>query len=208
MDEENLRRWRGWWKVANMEQGILFYGIGLLSLIALSVLANSTIGVQPGLPSDLEFIRQEAVVLGNTIAPWFAIFFLAAAAIKLFSTNLGILDWVSRLTADSLKVSWLARSQFWSESKIYLTVVWSMIIIGSIIILSGIEPLILLIIAASGGGVVMAFYSTLLLVLNRRALPDPIKLKSYRLVIIAFSSVLFIGLSIYLLYAVATGQIP
>ena len=36
MDEENLRRWRGWWKVANMEQGILFYDIGLLSLIALS----------------------------------------------------------------------------------------------------------------------------------------------------------------------------
>jgi hypothetical protein len=68
--------------------------------------------------------------------------------------------------------------------------------------------LILLIIAASGGGVVMAFYSTMLLVLNRRALPDPIKLKSYRLVIIAFSSVVFIGLSIYLLYAVATGQIP
>jgi hypothetical protein len=208
MDEENLRRWRGWWKVANLEQGILFYGIGLLSLIALAVLANSTLGVRPGLPSDLEFIRQEAVVLGNTVAPWFATFFLGATAIKLFSTNIGILDWVSRLTADSLKVSWLARSQFWSESKIYLTVVWSMIIIGSVIILSGIEPLILLIIAASGGGVVMAFYSTLLLVLNRRALPDPIKLKSYRLVVIAISSVMFIGLSIYLLYAVATGQIP
>jgi hypothetical protein len=54
----------------------------------------------------------------------------------------------------------------------------------------------------------MAFYSTLLLVLNRRALPDPIKLKSHRLVVIAFSSVMFIGLSIYLLYAVATGQMP
>ena len=81
-----------------------------------------------------------------------------------------------------------------------------MITIGTIIILSGIEPLILLIIAASGGGVVMAFYSTMLLVLNRRALPDPIKLKSYRLVIIAFSSVMFIGLSIYLLYAVAMGR--
>jgi hypothetical protein len=208
INEENMRRWRGWWKGANVEQGILFYGIGLLSLIALSVLANSTIGVQPGLPSDLEFIRQEAEVLGNTIAPWFATFFLAAAAIELFSTNIGILDWVSRLTADSLKVSWLARSEFWSESKIYLTVVWTMITVGTIIILTGIESLILLIIAASGGGVVMAFYSTLLLMLNRRALPDPIKIKGYRLVVIAFSSVMFIGLSLYLLYAVATGQIP
>lgn len=101
-----------------------------------------------------------------------------------------------------------ARSEFWSESKIYLTVVWTMIVVGTAIILTGIEPLILLIIAASGGGVVMAFYSTLLLVLNRQVLPDPIKLKGYRLVIIAISSVMFICLSIYLLYAVATGQIP
>jgi hypothetical protein len=54
----------------------------------------------------------------------------------------------------------------------------------------------------------MAFYSTLLLVLNRRVLPEPIKLKSYRLAVIAFSSVGFIALSIFLLYQVATGQIP
>jgi hypothetical protein len=202
-----MRRWRGWWKVANMEQGILFYGIGLLSLIALSVLANSTIGVRPGLTGDLTFIRDEAGVLANVIAPWFSTFFLAAASIKLFSTNIGILDWVSRLTADSLKVSFLARSEFWSESKIYLTVVWTMIIVGSTIILTGIQPVILLIIASSGGGVVMAFYSTLLILLNRRALPEPIKLKGYRLAVIAFSSVFFISLSLFLLYQVATGQI-
>ena len=57
LNEENLRRWRGWWKVANMEQTILFWGLGLSGLIALSVLANSTIGVQPGLPADLGFIK-------------------------------------------------------------------------------------------------------------------------------------------------------
>jgi hypothetical protein len=34
INEENMRRWRGWWKVANLEQGILFYAIGLISLIA------------------------------------------------------------------------------------------------------------------------------------------------------------------------------
>jgi hypothetical protein len=54
--------------------------------------------------------------------------------------------------ADSLKVSFLGESQFWSESKIYLTVVWTMIAFGSVIILTGIEPVVLLIIASSGGG--------------------------------------------------------
>jgi hypothetical protein len=84
---------------------------------------------------------------------------------------------VSRLTADSLKVSFLGELQFWSESKIYLTVVWTMITIGSVIILTSIEPVVLLIIASSGGGFVMSLYSTMLIVLNRRALPNDIKLK-------------------------------
>ncbi|HSK83467.1 MAG TPA: Nramp family divalent metal transporter, partial [Rubrobacter sp.] len=139
-NEENMRRWKRWWQICNQEQFFLFYVIGLLSLIALSVLAYSTLGIQKDVTGDLTFIKDEGNVLGEVIAPWFATFFFAAASIKLFSTNLGILDWVSRLTADSLKVSFLGESRFWSESKIYLTVVWTMITIGSVIILTGIEP--------------------------------------------------------------------
>ena len=92
INEENMRRWRGWWKVANMEQLITFYAIGLLALISLSVLANSTLGMRPGAPTDLEFLQTEGKMLGNVIAPWFMTCFFAAASIKLFSTNLGILD--------------------------------------------------------------------------------------------------------------------
>jgi hypothetical protein len=175
-----------------------------LSLIALSVLAYSTLGIQKNVTGDLTFIKDEGNILGNVIAPWFATFFFAAASIKLFSTNLGILDWVSRLTADSLKMSFLGESRFWSESKIYLTVVWSMITIGSVIILTGIEPVILLIIASSGGGFVMALYSTMLIVLNRRALPEEIRLKGWRLPIIAITALLFISLSLFLLYQIIT----
>ena len=37
-NEENMRRWRSWWRVANQEHFITFFVLGLLSLIALSVL--------------------------------------------------------------------------------------------------------------------------------------------------------------------------
>jgi hypothetical protein len=50
----------------------------------------------------------------------------------------------------------------------------------------------------------MAFYSTLLIVLNCRALPEEIKLRSYRLVAIAITAVFFIGLSLFLLYQIIT----
>ena len=55
-------------------------------------------------------------MLAEATAPWFATSFFAAATTYLLSTNLRILDWVSRLTADSLKVSFLGESQFCFES--------------------------------------------------------------------------------------------
>jgi hypothetical protein len=80
-----------------MEQGILFYGIGLISLIALSVLANSTIGVQPGLPADLEFIREEAVVLGTIFGLILAIFGTFALGAYLTTSRAGRLGLVAMI---------------------------------------------------------------------------------------------------------------
>jgi hypothetical protein len=95
---------------------------------------------------------------------------------------------VSRLTADYLKVSFLGESQFWSKSKIYPTVVWIMIAVGSFIILTGIESVVLLIIVSSDGGFVMALYSTMLIVLNRRTLPDQAQGKGLLITIITACS--------------------
>jgi hypothetical protein len=130
-------------------------------------------------------------------------FYLAGFAV-LFSTNIGVVDWVSRLTADSLKVTFLKESAFWSESKIYVTVVWIMCIGGSLIILTGIEPLILLILASTGGGFMMFFYSGLLIRLNRRFLPEPIKLRSWRLAGMVVAFLMYAAFVVYLIYQMVT----
>jgi membrane protein implicated in regulation of membrane protease activity len=82
---------------------------------------------------------------------------------------------------------------------------------GSIIIWSGIEPLWLLVIASSGGGVVMFLYSGMLIWLNRRILPEPIKIKGARLIVVAITFAVFAVLSTYLVYyyvnAALTGQL-
>jgi hypothetical protein len=199
-DEENMRRWSGWWKVANQEQLIVFYAIGLAVLIGMSVLVNSTVGIMEGAPEgELAFINEEGEALKNIVAPWFGTFFYVAGFIILFSTNLGVMDWVSRLSADSLKVTFLRDSEFWSESKIYAAIVWLIAIVGSVILLSGVDqPIVLLVISAAGGGVIMAFYSVLLIVLNRRVLPEPIRLRGWRLPIMYIIAIFFIAFSVYL----------
>jgi Mn2+/Fe2+ NRAMP family transporter len=155
---------------------------------------------------DLDFIRAEGEILKEVIAPWFGTFFYIAGFVVLFSTNIGVIDYVSRLTADSLKVTFLRESTFWSESKIYVTVAWFIIVAGSIIMLTvSSQPLVLLIIASAGGGVVMFFYSGMLILLNRRALPEPIKLKGWRLPVMWLIFIFFGALSGFMLYSFLAG---
>jgi hypothetical protein len=204
VNEENMRRWRNWWKVANQEQLITFYILGLGILIALSVLLNSTLGIEPDAEADVTFLREEAQALANQLGTWFEYFFYFAGFAILFSTNVGVIDWVSRLTADSLKVNFLAGSEFWSESKLYITVVWIMAIGGSLIIWTGIEPLILLLLSATGGGFMMFIYSGLLILLNRRSLPEPIKLKSWRLVGLSVAFLIYAAFVVFIIYQMVT----
>jgi hypothetical protein len=132
--------------------------------------------------------------------------------VVLFSTSIGIMDYVSRLSASELKVSFFRDSDTITESRIYFVFAWIIAIGGSLILLAGLEqPLILLIIASSGGGVVMFLYSGMLLWMNTRVLPDAIKLKGWRMVAMFIIFAVFAVLSLYLVYwyvnAALTGQL-
>ncbi len=202
VNEENMRRWRGWWSVANREHFVTFFCLGLFTLIMLSVLVWSTVGGGVGgVEADLTFIEREAGVLGNEIGNWFRLFFLFAGMVVLFSTSIGIMDYVSRLSASELKVSFFGNSDTITESRIYFALAWIIAIGGSLILLAGLDaPLVLLIISASGGGVVMFFYTGMLIWMNTRVLPDAIKLKGWRLYFMWLTFLIFAGLSVYLVY--------
>jgi hypothetical protein len=198
-DDENMRRWRGWWKVANWEQFITFFLIGVLSLIVLSVLAYSTLPIGQVQQEDLAFLQTEGQALQEIVAPWFGTAFWAAATVALFSTNLGIIDYTCRLIADQFKINALRDSQFWSESRIYVAFVWLMIVVGSLILLVGVDqPFVLVVIASSIAGVQMFIYSGLLIMLNRRALPKELQVGGIRLAVLAVSFLFFGFLSVLL----------
>ena len=191
-DEENLRRWRGWWKVANAEQFWMFLVIGGLSIILLSVLTYSTLGTGSE-AEDFDFIRLQGEALQEIVAPWFGQFFWLAGMVVLLSTNLGVLDHMGRITADVLKVDFLRDNDRWTESRIYFVVIWAEIAFGAFALLViQSQPLVLLVISSSINGGVMFIYSILLIWLNRGKLPATIRLRSYRLAVMGWS-VLFFG---------------
>ena len=191
-DEENLRRWRGWWKVANREQFWTFFAIGAAALLILMTLTYVSVGTG-GDAESFDFIQAEGEALKTEHGDWLGTMFWLIGTVVLFSTNLAVLDIVGRVTADVLKTGPLAASTKWSESRLYFTVVWLEIAFGSAILLSGVDqPLLLLVIASSLNGLVMFVYSVLLIQLNRGMLPREIGLGGGRLVAICWA-VLFYG---------------
>ena len=188
-DEANLERWR----VANIEQFITFWAICIFSISTFSLVAYSTVyGKGLAEAADFTFIQAEGEALKNIVGGWFGSFFWIFGTLSLLLTALAIIDNISRLVADALKTLHLANSSI-SESRIYFIVVWTMIAVGVAILLAGLDtPLFLLVLSSVLNGFVMIVYIAMLLVLNRRALPEAIKLKGIRLVIM-IGCLLFFG---------------
>jgi hypothetical protein len=195
-DPPNMARWRRWWRFANVEQAITFVAITVATICLTSMLAHSTLFGQRDLPNSIAFLQIEGRALQSIAGPWFGVLFWAVGAFSLFASALGIIDYTSRLAADVLKSAYLRDSPV-SESRLYFGLVWALVAIGSAILLSGLaQPLILLVISACVGGGMMFLYSLLLIVLNRRALPPVLRVRTYRLAALVWAALLFGVLSL------------
>jgi hypothetical protein len=154
--------------------------VTVLTICLTSMLAHSTLYGTAGLPQSVAFLQIEGRRLQEIVGPWFGILFWGIGSFSLFASAMGIADYTSRLAADILKSTYL-RSSPVSESRLYFWLVWGLVALGSGILLIGVDqPLVLLVISASVGGTMMCLYSFLLLVLNRRGLPEAIRVRSYR----------------------------
>jgi hypothetical protein len=192
--DEHLGRWRVWWRFANREQLYTFVLITFLTILFTSLLSYSTVYGQQDLPDDIGFLQVEGEQLGDLVGGWFGTFFWIIGAFSLFAAALGIVDYTARLVADVVKTSYAQQAK---ESTLYFAVVWMLVAFGVLITAVGAaQPLALLVISACVGGVMMFIYSILLLVLNRRVLPDAIKIRGGRVAVLGWSVALFGVLSV------------
>lgn len=191
---KNLARWRGWWRFANTEQLATFVLITFITILFTSLLSYSTVFGQGGLANDISFIEVEGNVLADRVGPWFQYLFWFIGAFSLFAAALGIVDYTSRLAADVVKTSYAREA---NESKLYARLVWGLVVIGIVVLLAGFsQPLVLLVISAVVGGFMMFLYSGLLILINRRILPKPIRVRGWRLAGLFWSIALFGTLSV------------
>ena len=146
------------------------------------------------------------MIFGEIVGSWFELFFYLVGALSLLAGAFGILDYVGRCVSDVLKSSYLAESTFWTEVKLYFAAVWLLVALNITILLAfSSAPLVLLFAQSSRPvvykRVVMFIYSILLIQLNRRALPDAIKVRGARLGAMIWAVLAFGVMSALLVYS-------
>ena len=198
-DEENLDRFWGWWRVANKEQFFVFFCIGLFTIIVFSLLAYSTVyGKDVG--EDLDFIQGEGDILADDRRP------VVPDAVLGHRRRLAVrrLPRAARLHRAAVgrrdQDDPRAGEHEVDREQALLLLRLDRDRARHGILLSGFDqPLTLLIIASSLNGVVMFIYSLLLIKLNRQALPEPLRLRGWRLGLMWMISAVFGALSVALL---------
>ncbi len=202
---ENQKRWRQWWRAANIEHFFSFFLTCLTCLVLLSLISYSLFYDANGqliegvsqFGSGLNFIWGQATLLENRLGGTFKLLFLLMGAAILLTTELGVLDATARISADILKVNYLRDNEHWSLSKLYYVFLWSEILLGSAILLYGSidpqfkQPLFLIETSAAMNGGVMFLYSLILLYMNSKILSRSISTSPLRFVVMVWAAAFF-----------------
>ncbi len=176
---ENLRRFRTWWKAVNFEHLIVFWALGLFTMLSLALLAYVTAFGLEGNESGIMFVLNEARAIGARTLPAIGAVFLVIAGIMLCATQLTVLDSTSRImTENALLIARRARSDV---SRTYYAILWAQILFGIAVFTAGFDqPLPLIVLGAVINAFSMFAYTGMLLWLNNRSLAKELRPRPWR----------------------------
>lgn len=196
-NEENLSRFKTWWRRVNIEHAIVFWLTGALTIIALSLLAYSTVFGR-GESTGIDFVINEGLVIAERIMPLVGKAFLLTAAIMLFFTQFSVFGSTGRIMCENLV---LLSPQKFKISRIplfFYMFLWIQILAGILIFSLGFtEPLGLVIVGAVLNAFTMFIYSGLILWLNTTSLEKPLRPGILRRSVILIAFLFYGGFSIF-----------
>lgn len=165
----NMRRWRGWWRLAQWEHFLTFLvGLIVVATMMMAIAAEYAAGaVEDGLVMWAEVIVPQVGTLGGVLI-YLSLFF------ALVTTEYAIVESFVRNSADVV-YELHGRDAGWSLPRIFWLLLTAFVLWGIVILSLPIpieQPFSLLVLAAAMSGVMMWPYTALLLVVNTVRLPE------------------------------------
>jgi hypothetical protein len=179
---ENLKKWRKWMKYVFIDQGIIFWFLGLITLILLSANAYVVLSPRGLVPEGLQLATLQAMIFEETWGVFGSKLFLFMAFLMLFSTMWTILDVAARIISDILYTRFKTKppqKYFRKIKNISIHHLYYGLIIGFVIISAILlpfeEPFVFIITTSVLGGFVMTIYVPILIYFNNFKLPKPLR---------------------------------
>lgn len=167
---KNLARFRQWWRLVSREHFLVFWFLGLITIVLLSVLAQSLVLGQAD-SQGLNFLYQEAGAIAGRLGFFWRQLFLLIAGLMLYSTQLGVLESSSRIISENLLLLTWKKGRKVKASLWFYLALWGQIILGVMILLLGVqEPRFLLTLGAILNALAMTLLFPLVWYLNRSRL--------------------------------------
>jgi hypothetical protein len=194
INKEAEKNYSIWWKRIGIEHAIVFWFIGVLSMLLLMLLSYATTYGIPGNAQGINFVINEGLQIGKILFPWAGMLFLLVVSIMLFQTQLGVMDSTSRIMAENAalaQMKWQKKKTV-HLSKIYFSFLWAQIAFGIILFLLGAtEPKTLIVLGACLNAVAMFVHIGLVAILNNRHLPKVFRPVLWRKILIGLIFVFF-----------------
>ena len=190
LTSKNLSKFKKWWHLINQEHLIVFWFLGLLTMLTLGLLAFVTAGESINNQEGLNFLYNQANAISTNTLPIIGSAFLGLTGLMLLSTQLGVLDSTSRIISENTH---LLKKKPGNLSKTYFLSLWLQIIFGITVFSLGFnQPQQLIILGATLNAFAMFIYTGILLYLNNFKLPKPLRPHPIRNLILS-ASFIFLG---------------
>ncbi|MBT7912946.1 Nramp family divalent metal transporter, partial [Candidatus Bathyarchaeota archaeon] len=163
-----------WWKLVVTEHFIVFFGLGLITILFMAVLSSAT--ARGASTEGLSFLFFQAQNIGAMTYPVVGKMFLVMSGLFLFATQLGVLESATRITSENILLIRHKVTEPVAVGKIFYLILWIEILLGIVLILMGFqEPRLLLTLGAILNAAAMMVAFPLILLLNRLRLPASIR---------------------------------
>ena len=194
INKENINSFKKWWKLISIEHLLVFWFIGVISMLFLMFLSFITTHGMENNAEGISFVINEGRAIGQMIFPLAGTLFLIVVAIMLFQTQLGVMDSTSRIMSENLALRKINGKEGIkiNLSKIYYSFIWAQIAFGIILFLFNIyEPKTLIILGAVINAFTMFVHLGLVFWLNHQSLPKVFRPNWARKIIIGIIFIFF-----------------
>lgn len=177
-NQTNLNNWRAWMRFVAIDQGLVFWFLGLLTLWLLSVNAYFILGPQSSIPEGLAIATNQAKIFGSRFGVIGEKIYLTMAYLMLFSVMWAVLDALTRIVSDLIhtnsRFGRLSKYFSWlrplSLHHLYYALMLIFVIVSAALV-PWKQPWTFLMLSSILGGLSMALYTPLLFYLNNFRLP-------------------------------------